>query len=57
MSTQQPTRAIYVLRLQAPCGKGGIRKLRWLLKRLLRSYDLRCLSVEEEPQQKEAAHE
>jgi hypothetical protein len=29
---------------------GGIRTLCWLLKRLLRSHDLRCLSIEEERQ-------
>jgi hypothetical protein len=40
---------IFVLRLKAP-RDGAIRKLRWLLKRLLRSYDLKCLSVEEEKQ-------
>jgi hypothetical protein len=38
---------IFVLRLRAP-RDGAIRKLRWLLKRLLRSYDLKCLSIEEE---------
>jgi hypothetical protein len=38
---------IFVLRLKAP-RDGAIRKLRFLLKRLLRGYGLRCLSVEEE---------
>jgi hypothetical protein len=38
---------IFILRLKAP-RDGAIRKLCWLLKRLLRSYDLKCLSVEEE---------
>jgi hypothetical protein len=39
---------IFVLRLRAPRDSSGIRKLRFLLKRLLRGYGLRCLSVEEE---------
>jgi len=45
--TQAPS--IYVLRLQSPRGD-DIRRVRLLLKMLLRSYQLRCLSVEEEPQ-------
>jgi hypothetical protein len=44
--TDEPAR-IFVLRLRAP-RDGAIRKLRWILKRLLRAYDLKCLSVEEE---------
>ena len=41
---------VYVLRLRSPRGD-DIRRLRLLLKLLLRSYGLRCLSVEQEPQQ------
>jgi hypothetical protein len=44
--SEEPGR-VFVLRLKAP-RDGAIRKLRWLLKRLLRAYDLKCLSVEEE---------
>jgi hypothetical protein len=44
--SEEPDR-VFVLRLKAP-RDGAIRRLRWLLKRLLRSYDLKCLSVEEE---------
>jgi hypothetical protein len=47
--TAPATQAVYVLRLQSPRGE-DIRRLRLLLKRLLRRYELRCLSVEEEPQ-------
>jgi hypothetical protein len=45
-------RSIYVLRLisTAPQHGDDIRRLRWLLKRLLRGLGLRCLSVEEETQ-------
>jgi hypothetical protein len=43
------TQAVYALRLQSPRGE-DIRRLRLLLKLLLRRYELRCLSVEEEPQ-------
>jgi hypothetical protein len=46
MSEERET--IYVLKLKAPRDNSGIRKLRFLLKRLLRGYGLRCLSVEEE---------
>jgi len=37
------------LRLQSPRGD-DIRRIRLLLKLLLRSYELRCLSVEVEPE-------
>jgi hypothetical protein len=43
---------IFVLRLQASANNAAsTRSLRWMLKRLLRSYGLRCvsISVEEEP--------
>ena len=45
--SEEPGR-VFVLRLKAPRDSSGIRKLRFLLKRLLRGYGLRCLSVEEE---------
>jgi hypothetical protein len=41
--------SVYVLRLCSPRGD-DIRRLRLLLKLLLRRYQLRCLSVEEERQ-------
>jgi hypothetical protein len=44
MSTSPP-RPVYVLKLTAPDG-GDIRKLRWVLKRLLRQLGLRCISLE-----------
>jgi hypothetical protein len=49
--TAPPTQApsVYVLRLESPRGE-DIRRLRLLLKLLLRRYELRCLSVEQEPQ-------
>jgi hypothetical protein len=51
MSDQpHPPRPVYVLRLIAPEGD-DIRRLRWLLKRLARQYQLRCISVEQERQQ------
>jgi hypothetical protein len=43
---------IFVLRLQASANNAAsTHSLRWVLKRLLRSYGLRCvsISVEEEP--------
>jgi hypothetical protein len=45
-ATQAPS--VYVLRLESPRGD-DIRRLRLLLKLLLRRYELRCLSVEQEP--------
>jgi len=45
--SEEPRRVL-VLRLKAPRDNSGIRNLRFLLKRLLRGYGLRCLSVEEE---------
>jgi hypothetical protein len=39
--------SVYVLRLSSPHGD-DVRRLRLLLKLLLRRYQLRCLSVEEE---------
>jgi len=41
-------RIVYVLRLVPLPGVGAIRELRLLLKRLLRSHGLRCVSIEEE---------
>jgi hypothetical protein len=38
---------VFILHLKAPDDASAIRKLRWLLKRLLRSYGLVCLSIEE----------
>jgi len=46
---QAPSVPVYVLRLQSPRGD-DIRRIRLLLKLLLRSYELRCLSVEVEPE-------
>jgi hypothetical protein len=43
----EPEGRVFVLRLRAP-RDGAIRKLRWLLKRLLRSYDLKCIDIAEE---------
>ena len=40
---------IYILRLRpAPGSDGGIRALRWVLKTLLRRFQIRCLSIERE---------
>ena len=46
-ATQAPS--VFLLRLRSPRGD-DIRRLRLLLKLLLRRYELRCLSVKEEPQ-------
>jgi hypothetical protein len=46
---QAPCAPVYVLRLQSPRGD-DVRRLRLLLKLLVRRYELRCLSVEEEAQ-------
>ena len=40
---------VYVLRLQSLRGDGSIRALRWILKKLLRQFGWRALSVEEDP--------
>jgi hypothetical protein len=48
--TDEPTR-IFVLRLKAP-RDGAIRRLRFLLKRLLRGYGLRCIDITEETETK-----
>jgi hypothetical protein len=45
--TQAPCAPVYVLRLQSPRGD-DIRRLRLLLKLLVRRYELRRLSLEEE---------
>jgi hypothetical protein len=42
MTTDRP---IYLLRLTSPGGE-DIRRLRWVLKRLLRQFGLRCISIE-----------
>jgi hypothetical protein len=41
-------RVVYVLKLVARPGVDAIRELRLLLKKLLRSHGLRCVSIEEE---------
>jgi hypothetical protein len=38
-------RRVYVLKLTSPDGD-DIRRLRWILKRLLRQFGLRCISIE-----------
>jgi hypothetical protein len=45
-------RRIYVLRLRAlrPTS-GGIRELRWILKRLLRDHGFRCISIKQVEEQ------
>jgi hypothetical protein len=42
------TRVIYVLRLVALPDRDAVRELRALLKRALRQYGFRCISVDEE---------
>ena len=46
---REKSQAVYLLRLQGR-GADDIRRLRLLLKLLVRRYELRCLSVEEETQ-------
>jgi hypothetical protein len=43
-------RPVYVLRLEPLRGDGSIRTLRWILKKLLRQFGWRALSIEEERQ-------
>ena len=45
---KQDRRPVYTIRLRPEPGTDGIRSLRGLLKRALRSHGLRCVSVEEE---------
>lgn len=39
---------VFVVKLRARPGVDGARSLRWILKRLLRGHQLRCVSVSEE---------
>jgi len=45
----KPNRPIYLLRLQPLKGVDVIRALRRLLKRLLRDFGMRAISIEKEP--------
>jgi hypothetical protein len=45
-------RPVFVVKLQSQRGD-GLRGLRWVLKRLLRSYGFRCISAEEIPADRE----
>jgi hypothetical protein len=44
-------RTVYLLRIQRTRPSGDERDLRWLLKRLLRTYGFRCVAIEKETQQ------
>jgi len=46
--TNERRRTVYVMRLVAQPGVDAVKQLRLLLKRLLRSQGLRCVSIEEE---------
>ena len=48
MIASRPESSVFVIKLRARTGDGGIRSLRWLLKRLLRGHQLVCVSVSEE---------
>jgi hypothetical protein len=50
MTEPQPPRPVYLLRLVSPRGNDA-RRLRWLLKKLLRQLNLKCISIEEERHQ------
>ena len=41
-------RPIYLIRVRSTGSGDDIRKLRWILKTLLRQYDLHCVSIEQE---------
>jgi hypothetical protein len=43
-----PQRPVYLLRLRPEKGVDPIRALRHVLKRLLRDYKMRCVSIDEE---------
>jgi hypothetical protein len=47
-----PDRPVFVLRIEGRPGVDNIKSLRWVLKRLLRRYGLKCLDVKEEGQQR-----
>jgi hypothetical protein len=48
------TRPVFLLRLQPLKGVDAVRSLRLALKRLLRDYGLRCLSVQAEARDERA---
>jgi hypothetical protein len=44
---QPPERPVFVLRIEGRPGADNIKSLRWVLKRLLRRYGLKCLDARE----------
>ena len=48
--TNEQGRTVYLLRLQSQRGGNDVGRLRAVLKILLRSYGMRCLSIEPEAQ-------
>jgi hypothetical protein len=44
---QEPAkRTVYVLTVRPPAGGDDVRALRWIIKRLLRPFGWRCVSIE-----------
>ena len=43
----KPSGPIYVIKLRGN-GRDDVRALRWLLKRLLRSFGMRCIGISQE---------
>jgi hypothetical protein len=46
---QRPAKTKYILTLEAPHDRDGVRALRWLLKTALRRFGLRCTDARELP--------
>jgi hypothetical protein len=42
-----PDRPVFILKIEGKRGADNIKSLRWVLKRLLRRYGLKCLDVRE----------
>jgi hypothetical protein len=45
---QNSSRPVYLLRIQRTRPGGDKRDLRWILKKLLRQFGFRCLTIQEE---------
>jgi hypothetical protein len=44
----EPTKTVFVVRLEAPSGAAGIHGLRWLLKSAWRRHKLKCVGLAEQ---------
>ena len=55
MARADPNAPTYIVKLQPAPGSDDIRALRWVLKVLLRRFQIRCLSIEREDKTHERA--